>query len=263
MRTLTLPIAERAQALLDLSATNHTANHDTNHNPPAIPEAMRQAAMQALRRGETHYTDRPGIAPLRQHVANWLNSLVSGLTSADGVVITCGLTEARFVVLQRLLESQQSLIVSSLAAKQNLQAAARIRDVQLQLASDITPSQASANTGVLYLSADDDPAALAPWLAQAREQGWWLVYERNLEPTATPATTGVGLEHPAHYYPELAARTVSIGAIGQNQGLESWRIGFLAASEQETSPLRSFKQALTICTTSLSQWGALALWESA
>ncbi|TVR85364.1 MAG: hypothetical protein EA416_16980 [Trueperaceae bacterium] len=61
----------------------------------------------------------------------------------------------------------------------------------------------------------------------------------------------------------LAEHTVTIGALGLDAGIEAWRVGFLAAPSATAGPLRDFKQALTLCTTNLSQWGALALLEEA
>jgi hypothetical protein len=48
-------------------------------------------------------------------------------------------------------------------------------------------------------------------------------------------------------------RTITIGGLGE----ESWRIGYLASPGGPSGILRDFKQALTICSTNLSQWAAL------
>jgi DNA-binding transcriptional MocR family regulator len=60
--------------------------------------------------------------------------------------------------------------------------------------------------------------------------------------------------HPAQN-PELAPRTVSIGvfpAVG-----EGWRVGWLAG-HADHAQLRAYKQSLSICTPSVSQWAVLA-----
>ncbi len=61
-----------------------------------------------------------------------------------------------------------------------------------------------------------------------------------------------GVFHPAQL-PNCEQRTVTIG----NLGAESWRAGYLV-TPVFSSGLRDFKQALTICTTSLSQFAVMA-----
>jgi aspartate/methionine/tyrosine aminotransferase len=45
---------------------------------------------------------------------------------------------------------------------------------------------------------------------------------------------------------------------GLDDVLPGWRVGWLAGSEV-AEKLRSLKQSMTICTTSVSQWAAVAL----
>jgi aspartate/methionine/tyrosine aminotransferase len=56
-------------------------------------------------------------------------------------------------------------------------------------------------------------------------------------------------------------RVVTIGEIGLEHGLVGARLGYLAAPAGKSAGLRDFKQALTICSTNLSQWAALAVVE--
>ena len=63
--------------------------------------------------------------------------------------------------------------------------------------------------------------------------------------------------HPAQLE-ESADRTVTIGPIGY----ASWQMGYLLAPGKLATGLRDFKQALTICSTNLSQWAALAAMEA-
>lgn len=66
-----------------------------------------------------------------------------------------------------------------------------------------------------------------------------------------------GGRHPATL--GLADQTITIGSIGLAEGMASWRLGFLAAPVAKAGPLREFKLALTLCSTNVSQWGALGL----
>lgn len=235
---LAVPLAARVEALRGVPAAGRDGAD------VEVPAAAREASLDALARGETHYTDRPGILPLRQQVAALLAARHGvEVDPRGGVVITCGVTEARFVAVQQLLPAGTGTLVA-LTRGERVAAACVVRDVQL-----VGPERAVEGPAVLYLTGDAPATVRDPWLARAAEESWPVVFEVG-EDGFHPAQAG------------LAEQTVTIGALGLEQGLEAWRIGFLAAPSATAGPLRDFKQALTICTTNLSQWGALALMEA-
>ena len=67
-----------------------------------LPEHVQQAAADALDRGETHYTVRPGVPELREAVAERLNDQGFSAT-LDRTVITNGGAEALYIALQATL----------------------------------------------------------------------------------------------------------------------------------------------------------------
>lgn len=238
---LVVPLAARVAKLQALpsearDATARGADVD-------VPQAVRDAADAALARGETHYTDRPGILPLREQVARDVQARFGVEVDAKGgVVITCGGTEARFVAVQQLLPTGGTLI--ALSHPERLAAACIVRDVTLATADDGATDDA---TGVaLYLNGETPHDVADAWLARAKTQGWPVMYEAD-----------AGGRHPATL--GLAEQTITIGSLGLDQGMASWRLGFLAAPVAKAGPLREFKLALTLCSTNVSQWGALGL----
>lgn len=232
---LSVPLADRVRKLQALDWAR-SASAETE-----VPAAVRQAGDEALERGETHYTDRPGILPLREKVAAKLFTDYGVQVNAkSGVVITCGVTEARFVAVQQLVPTGGTVVAPAGGA--HIEGACVIRGVELISTADGT------DNAVLYL-AGDQGVDTDSWLELARERGWVIIFEAGGDDTEHPAGNG------------LAEQTVTIGAIGADSGMESWRLGYLAAPDAKTGPLRDFKQALTICTTNVSQWGALALGE--
>ena len=238
---LVVPLAARVAKLQALppearDATARGADVD-------VPQAVRDAADAALARGETHYTDRPGILPLREQVARDVQARFGVEVDAKaGVVITCGGTEARFVAVQQLLPTGGTLI--ALSHPERVAAACIVRDVALVAADD---AAADDGTGVaLYLNGETPHDVADAWLARAKAQGWPVMYEAD-----------AGGRHPATL--GLAEQTITIGSLGLDQGMASWRLGFLAAPVAKAGPLREFKLALTLCSTNVSQWGALGL----
>ena len=211
-----------------------------------VPAHAREAASAALDRGETHYTDRPGIAPLRGVIADRLNDRFSLDLEAGDVIVTCGATEARFVTIQQLLPSGAGTVVA-LGHPERVRGACVIRDVDL-----VGPDAAPPGGGVIvYLPTGVDGDVRDRWLREAADRDWVVLSERE---------EGDDAPHPAAA--GLRDRTITIGDVVAGKGAEAWRVGYLAAPSSEVGPLRDFKQSLTICTTNVSQWGALALAEN-
>jgi aspartate/methionine/tyrosine aminotransferase len=233
-----IPLSERAKKVLELNADAPVQSLDV------APEVARAAAIAALERGETHYTDRPGILPLRKKVAEMLNARFGLEADPNTIVITCGDTEARFVSVQCLLGSGDALLCLERAGL--LEPALIIRDAGLVKSDD-----EQKNIKALYLTSDTDPAQRDYYLQQAKENNWWVIFEVTNDDKFHPARDSA-----------LENKVITIGGIGKQEGLESWRVGFLHAPKGEAAELRSFKQALTICTMSLSQYAALATLEA-
>ena len=243
--TLAVELSNRAKRVLELQRL------EVQDTSVSLPERARAAALEALERGETHYTDRPGILPLREKVADWLEHHYSvRINPKTSLVMTCGDTEARFVALQQLLGPGDALLCVGDASL--VKPALVIRGAELVVAEVGTGELASVKG--LYLTATASPDLRDKWLEEAKARDWWIIYDV----TADKA----GSFHPATD-PALRAHTVTVGGVGYEQGLESWRVGFLAAPDEEAPALRSFKQSLTICTTNVSQWAALGLLEDA
>lgn len=229
-----IPLAERAKELL---AQDY---NELSGSAGPVPEVAVAATIEALERGETHYTDRPGILPLREQVTERLAGRFG--VAADpkaNTVITCGVTEARFVAVQELLEPGQTLYAA--VHPERLEGALIVRGAQLT--SDVGSAQ------VLYL-ASSMPETTQHNVLDAAADEIVVIFELDDE---------AGIFHPAQL-PAFEKRAVTIGDLGGDD-LLSQRVGFLAAPAASAAGLRDFKQALTICTTNLSQWAVLAVLE--
>jgi aspartate/methionine/tyrosine aminotransferase len=228
---LSRPLAKRTEAL--------TARAEWSPHAPPVSDAVIAAAMAALQRGETHYTDRPGILPLREQVAHALTSHYGISMTPKDVTITCGAMEARFVAL-RLLATPGSA-VACLGTPTLVQSV-----VQLVGAQPVQfLGQSTYPTSVIYVTPQTDFEMHGAWLDFALSERCWVIWD-------TSNGYGDAKVHPAQFA-DLATRVVTIGSL--SHALPGWRVGWMAGSEM-AEKLRSFKQSLTICTTSVSQWAA-------
>ncbi len=233
LETLARPLAQR---LANLSVRTDSSSPYTE---PDIAQNVIEAAGDALDRGETHYTDRPGIPELRGLVADKLNARY-GLTYKPGeVTITCGATEARFCAIHVLAGAGVAVICPGDATL--------IADVVKLAGGRLVKSGTDEPTGsVLYLTPADDTAQ---WLDQAAKKGWWVVWDVTGAP--------VSATHPAQQA-ALVGRVVMIDDL--EEAMPGWRVGWMAGSEM-ADKLRAYKQSLTICTTSVSQWAGMGVAE--
>lgn len=227
-------LAERAKVLAD-----HLETEPDFPPSPAPSPSVLAAVEAALDRGETHYTDRPGILPLREKIAQLVESRFKLPTSGKAdVVVTCGLTEARFIATQQLLKPGDSLAAPGVAG--------RLFGPALLRGAGVTDTITPASTAV-YLTSSTPETALLDLIFKIPPTAA-VIYEVDDDTVSF---------HPGQVL-GLTDRCFTIG----NLGASSWRIGYLVSPASFSNGLRDFKQALTICTTNLSQWAALAAMEA-
>ncbi len=228
-QTLSRPLAQRVAGLNAPLAPIADA--------PDLPASVIVAATSALDRGETHYTDRPGIPEFRAWVADHLRERYQVSVDPAEVTITCGSTEARYVCMTLLAGPGGSILCpgdSGLIRGAAHLVGARIVDA---IQDDIS---------LLYITPDLYRETSIELLQRAEETDWWIVYDLSFAKTDPPF-------HPAQN-PKLAARVVTIDSL--SDPMAGWRLGWMAGSEMALR-LRAGKQAITICTTAVSQWAGL------
>lgn len=233
------------------------------------PEHVRQAAKDALDAGETHYTTRPGINPLRRAVAEKL-AAENGIAvhPEREVLITCGEQEALFVALHVLLEPGDEAILTAPAraadvdvvnmARATPRALAVDPERGLGLDADAVARAVTPRTKAIVLRA---PGLVAPEEAElsalagiAAEHELAVIAVESLEPFLH-----AGAVHRSFAaLPGMAERTVTINGFAAVWGLEAWRVAYLAGPEALVGPMIALKQALSICSPAVSQYAALA-----
>ncbi len=241
-QTLSRPLAARVGSLPDV--VEHS-------DGPPISEGVIEAAIQALKDGKTHYTDRPGILGLRKWATNYLAKQFNVTLKPDEVTITCGATEARFVVIKRLVK--QDGVILCPGDSQAIEGAAEL------VGAKIVPNVSDASAIKLVYATPNDPVeALKPLMEQAKANGWWVVWDVSHSQKPSPTREGgSNTFHPAQDA-ALAPNVISIGSFSDT--MPGWRVGWMAGSEM-ADKLRAYKQSMTICSTSISQWAGMGLVE--
>ncbi len=233
------------------------------------PEPVREAAKIALDEGETHYTSGAGIPRLRKTLTKRLNE--TGIPiDPEGLGITNGGTEAIYIVLQSLMQpGEQALIVEPMSPHivemVSFVGAVPIR-LETSVATGFVPDIAgieASDAKVLLLTSPSPvtgklipPDELDRIITAARDREMTVILDLSYLAGLYIADT------PPLANPELASEIILIGSFSTTYGLSGWRIGFFSAPTADARTFNNLKGAMSICTTAVSQFAAVAALET-
>lgn len=231
------------------------------------PEHVRAAAHDALDRGETHYTSGAGIFLLRRALAE--RSTAEGFPATpDGIVVTNGGAEALYIALQSVLRPGDRVLVAGPGAPGVGQLIAFIGAVSVPL-----PVQRAARfipdpTAILdaepaprvVLLASPSPVTgvaipaeqLAALIDAAHARGVLVILDRSLAWCGFEQHDGIAV---------AGASVLTIGSFSTAYAMSGWRVGYVAAPDDLInlfSGMSDLKVAMSICTSAISQYAALA-----
>jgi aspartate/methionine/tyrosine aminotransferase len=221
MKMLTRPLAGRVEGLA-------TRDYPTGET---APEGAVSGAVQALDGGKTKYTNRPGIIPLRERIAEHVTADYGFAMGADNVTVTCGIAEAEFVALKYFTTHRDGAILT------------------------VNPDYLLPMGQLLGRSILDAPTNSVAAVFIDEQSNAAGVLLRHAMDTDIPVIWRGGPSN----VPTAPAQTLVIG--GGEPEMRGWRVGWMAG-HQEHAKLRSYKQSMTICSPSISQWAALGMVEA-
>jgi aspartate/methionine/tyrosine aminotransferase len=267
------PLADRNRIWRQSLAVDHAARADGQRTIDLAQGYLREmppahviaAAQQAMERGETHYVDHAGLAPLREALAAHISQAGEPALEPGELLVTSGAQEALFVTLRALVQPGDQVLVADpgytpvqpvieLAGGTvvHVPATPALDFSAAQLAECISPATRFV---VLFSPNPATARAVAPreyanLLALAEQHKLVVVLDAALEhgmyqPSWRPS--------PAH-----SSRLILIGSVSKLWRMSGWRIGWIAARSEVIQTLKTFKQMLSICSSSISQWATLA-----
>lgn len=222
------------------------------------PEEIREAAVRALRDGRgNQYPPGPGIPELRSAICDHQRRFYDLSFDPDTeVLVTAGATEAIAAAMLALLEPGDEVIAfepfyDSYAACIAMAGAKRVpltlrapsfRPDLDELRAKITP-----RTRILLLNTPHNPTGMvltteeqSAVAAIAVEHDLLVVTDEVYEHLVYE-----GVHRPIAALPGMRERTVSISSAGKTFSFTGWKVGWVTASPELTSAVRSAKQYLT------------------
>jgi aminotransferase len=233
------------------------------------------ATVAALARGETHYTARPGILPLRRAIAARTAARGGTAYNPDGeVLVAGGGREGLFVAVQILVERGDEVLVQDPgvpAIREAVRLAGGVPVPVTVTAADGWALRAGAvtarlgpRTRVLILASPDGAtggvtsrAELEALATLVHERDLLVIFDESYRPFVFDGAEAVDFAA----LPGMRERTVTVGSFSAEYGMAGWRAGYVTGAAAILRPITSLKSALTICSPAPSQWAALAALE--
>lgn len=224
------------------------------------PEEIREAAARALRSGHgNQYPPGPGVPELRSAIAEHQQRHYGLEYDPDAeVLVTTGATEAVAASLLALLEPGDEVIALepyydsyaaciAMAGGTRVPVTLRPHEGAYRLDLDELRAAVTPRTRLILLNTPHNPTGtvltrdeLAAVAALACERDLLVVTDEVYEHLVFEG------EHiPLASFPGMRERTVTISSAGKTFSLTGWKIGWITASPELVTAVRSAKQYLT------------------
>jgi aspartate aminotransferase len=266
----TIAVSQRARAL----KAQGRAIVDLGAGEPdfATPLFIREAANRALEQGATKYTAVEGIPPLREAIAQYVNTLTPSATpvQASEVMVTTGSKQALFNACFALFGPGDQVLIPTPAWTSYYEMVELSRAESVAVVGDpdrgfrVSVAQldeaSSARTRGIMLNSPCNPTGavytaqeLGEILTFAAERGWWVISDEIYRRIAYdgPATGSLQVTG-------ARDRLMVIDGVAKAFAMTGWRIGWSVAPVAVTKAMSALQSHTTSNATTVAQYAALA-----
>jgi aspartate aminotransferase len=234
------------------------------------PERIKDAALQAMRRGQTKYTEVPGVPELRAAVCAKLRRDNGLEYEPADVLVSCGAKHTLFNIAVAMLDPGDEMLVPSpywvsypeqaqlLGARAVTVATDEATGFDLdpgRLRAAVTPrsklvivNSPNNPTGAVF-----SPAALEAVGRLAVERDLWIVSDECYE-ALTFEGRHVSI---AQLAPEFKARTIVVNTCSKAYAMTGWRVGYAAGPRPIIQAMTNVQSQVTSNPSSVAQWAAV------
>jgi aspartate aminotransferase len=264
----TLAVQARAKALRarGVDVISFGAGEPDFDTPPRIKEA----AIQALRRGQTKYTEVGGIPELRAAVCTKLERDNGLAYDPADVLVSVGAKHTLFNMAVALVDSGDEVLIPSPYWVTYPEQVRLVGGVPVPVPTDETtgfdldPERLRAaitpRTKVVILNSPNNPtgavfsrAALEAVARLAVERRLWVVSDECYE-----ALTFEGRHlSVAQLGPDIKARTLVVNTCSKAYAMTGWRIGYAAGPRALIRAMTDVQSQVTSNPSSIAQWAAV------
>jgi arginine:pyruvate transaminase len=236
----------------------------------ATPDFITDAAVDALKAGDTHYTDIAGRPDLRQAIANRYAQRLGRPLHAENVITVAGAQNALFACAMCLLQAGDEVLVpdpmyvtyeatlkasGATLVRVTCDADAGFRPNLARLGAAITP-----RTRAIFLSNPNNPTGVVLSVDELRgiaelaiAHDLWVVVDEVYESLCYER------EHVSlASLPGMAERCVIVCSLSKSHAMTGWRIGWVVADPQLVSHVENLSLSMLYGLPAFVMAGALA-----
>jgi len=234
------------------------------------PERIKDAAVQAMRRGQTKYTEVGGIPELRAAVCAKLKRDNGLAYEPADILVSVGAKHTLFNLVVALINPGDEVLVPSpywVSYPEQVRLVGGMPvDVETAEATgfDLDPAKLRAavtpRTKLIVLNSPNNPtgavfsqAALEAVARLAVERNLWIVSDECYE-ALTFEGRHVSI---ASFSPEVKARTIVVNTCSKAYAMTGWRIGYAAGARELIRAMTDVQSQVTSNPSSIAQWAAV------
>ena len=234
------------------------------------PQRIKDAALQAMRRGQTKYTEVGGVPELRAAVCAKLKR-DNGLDyePAD-ILVSVGAKHALFNLVMALINPGDEVLVPSPYWVSYPEQVRMLGGVVVEVPTsettgfDLDPAALAAavtpRTKLVVLNSPNNPTG-AVFTTAALEAVARLVVERQLWVVSDECYEALTFEGRhvsiASFGPEIKARTIVVNTCSKAYAMTGWRIGYAAGPRALIRAMTDAQSQVTSNPSSIAQWAAV------
>src|SRR2546426_996379 len=234
------------------------------------PERIKAAAVEAMRRGQTKYTEVAGIPELRQAVCAKLKR-DNGLEYEPGdILVSCGAKHALFNMAVAVLNPGDEVLIPSPYWVSYPEQARLVGGVPVEVETreatgfDLDPDRLRAAVGprtkVIILNSPNNPTG-AVFSREALTAVARLAVEKRLLVVSDECYEALTFDGRhvsiASLGPEIKARTLVVNTCSKAYAMTGWRIGYAAGPRELIRAMTDVQSQMTSNASSVAQWAAV------
>lgn len=234
------------------------------------PERIKEAAIQAMRRGQTKYTEVGGIPELRAAACAKLKRDNELDYEPADILVSCGAKHTLYNIVVAMLNPGDEMLVPSPFWVSYPEQARMADGVPVAVPTeestgfdlDVERLRAAVTprTKLVVLNSPNNPtgavfsaAALEAVARLAVERGLWLVSDECYE-----ALTFEGRHRSvAQLGADVKARTIVVNTCSKAYAMTGWRIGYAAGPREIVKAMANVQSQVTSNPASIAQWAAV------
>jgi len=234
------------------------------------PERIKAAAIEAMRRGETKYTEVAGIPELRAAVCAKLKRDNGLEYEPDDVLVSCGAKHTLFNMAVAILNPGDEVLIPSPYWVSYPEQARLVGGVPVEVLTregtgfDLDPERLAAavtpRTKAIVLNSPNNPTG-AVFSVEALEAVARLAVEADLLVVSDECYEALTFEGRhvsiAALGPDVKARTLVINTCSKAYAMTGWRIGYAAGPRALIRAMTDVQSQVTSNPSSVAQWAAV------